>query len=611
MAWDGKVKEREFTLKEHCWNVEALYKDWAEWQFDFKRLSKAGKSPKWVELSKGEIDLSNPKELKTLLDNLMRIDLELSSLYTYAHLRHDEDVSENVAKQAYASAIGLLHAFQEEVSWIDPAILQLPQESLDLLLLSDDLKEYSVYLKKIIRLKPHTLNAREEKLMAFAGRALESSQRAFSSLNNADLKFPKCVDEKGEFHELTLGLYQLHLKSQDRVLRKEAFTHLHQTFAEYENTLCELIQGQVQQHVFYKKARGYDSCLEAALYPHQINRSVYDLLIQTVRKKLPFLHEYIALRKDLLGYSELHFYDLGVPIVRDVDLGLSYEEAVDAIIESVAPLGKEYQAILQKGFSEERWVDRYENKRKRSGAYSSGCYSSMPYILMNYHGTFQDAMTLTHEAGHSMHSYFSCKNQSYQDHRYPIFLAEVASTFHEELLFHHFLGKAKTVQQKAYLINQKIDDIRNTLFRQALFAEFELKIHELVEEDIPLTPALLKQEYLKLNQEYFGDSIEMDPELNSEWSRIPHFYYNFYVYQYSTGISAAHVLAKKVMLGDVGVKESYLNFLSSGCSLDPIQTLARAGVDMMSPLPVETLLNSFHELVLELQRMMEIEEKNK
>lgn len=605
MAWDGKVKERECTSKEDCWNVEALYKGWGEWQFDFERLSRTGDFPKWPELSESNTDLTNPKDLKKLLDALMKLDSELSCLYTYAHLKHDEDVSEEVSKKAYASAILVLHAFQEEVSWIDPAILQLPQKSLDLLLQSEALREYEVYLKKIIRLKPHTLNAKEEKLMAFAGRALESSQRAFSSLNNADLKFPKCLDEKGESHELTLGTYQLHLRNQDRTLRKEAFTHLHQTFSEYENTLCELIQGQVQQHVFYKRARGYDSCLEAALYPHQINRSVYDLLIQTVRKKLPFLHEYIALRKKLLGYSELHFYDLAVPVVGDVDMGMSYEEAAAAIVESVSPLGKEYQDVLRKGFAEERWVDRYENKRKRSGAYSSGCYESMPYILMNYHGTFQDAMTLAHEAGHSMHSYFSCKNQSYQDHRYPIFLAEVASTFHEELLFHHFLESAKTIQQKAYLINQKIDDIRNTLFRQTLFAEYELKLHELVENDQPLTPALLKQEYLKLNKEYFGDSIEMDSELSSEWSRIPHFYYNFYVYQYSTGISAAHVLAKRVRLGDFGAKESYLGFLSSGCSVDPIQTLQRAGVDMTSALPVETLLNSFQGLVQELKKIME------
>jgi oligoendopeptidase F len=360
----------------------------------------------------------------------------------------------------------------------------------------------------------------------------------------------------------------------------------------------------MQQHLFNKRARGYSSCLEAALYPHQIETSVYDALVESIRKGLFALHDYVDFRKKSLGYEELHLYDLSVPILSEFTMQIPYDEAVSAIIESVACLGKEYQQILHKGLTTDRWVDRYENKRKRSGAYSSGCYTSMPYILLNYHETFQDAMTLTHEAGHSMHSYFSAKHQKYQDHRYPIFLAEVASTFHEELLFRYFLAKAKSSEEKAYLINQKIDGIRSTLFRQTMFAEFERKIHEWTEEDVPLTPALLKEEYLRLNRHYFGPCVFIDEEIAVEWARIPHFYYNFYVYQYATGISAAHVLVERVLHQGEKAKEQYLAFLASGCSKDPLQTLLDAGVDMKTSYPVEQLLLYFSDLVLQLKELL-------
>ncbi len=604
MSKQQSIGERKDSLRENCWNLEGMYSSWGDWRKEFDRLTKAGDSPKWPELEEGLYNLSSSKDVRKLLDRFMEIDLTLDSLYTYAHLRHDEDVSEKEGKEGYSLAMGAFHAFREETSWIDPALLQLSQETLDSLLCSQDLKEYQIYLKKIIRLKPYTLPSKEEKLLAFAGKALSVSQRAFGSLNNADLRFPNCLDGEGRDHELTHGMYQVYLKGRDRVLRKNAFTHLHGTFAQYENTFCELIQGIVEQHVFYKKARGYKSCLEAALYPHQINREVYDSLVSTVKDNISILHDYLFLRKRLLGYSEIHPYDLSVPLVEEVDITISYEDAVSAIIESVAPLGVEYQEILRKGLTEEGWVDRYENKKKRSGAYSSGCYTSNPYILLNYHGTFNDAMTLAHEAGHSMHSYFSKKNQKYQDHQYPIFLAEVASTFHEELLFQYFLQKVKTSKEKAYLINQKIDGIRNTFFRQTLFAEFELQLHEWVEQGIPLTPSLLKEEYLRLNQEYSGPGLVLDSHVESEWSRIPHFYYNFYVYQYATGISAADVLAKKVLSGDPLAKEQYLAFLASGASKDPLTTLKDAGVNMKESYAVQSLLDSFKNLTEKFQEMV-------
>ena len=599
-----QTPERKDVDKQSRWNVEAMYSDWAEWDKDFLKNARASASPRWPEFSEGMVSLADPKELKKLLDSLMQVDSNLSTLYTYAHLRHDEDVSEEVSKKAFSSIVSICHIFNEETSWMDPALLQLPKETLDALLSAGELKEYRVFLEKVIRLKPYTLPAREEKILAGVSKALQTSQRAFGSLNNADLKFPKCLDEKGELHELTHGTYALHLKGKDRTLRKEAFVHLHETFGAYENTFCDLIQGIVEKHVFNKKARGYGSALEAALYPHQIDKSVYTSLIQAVRGKLSYLHEYMALRKEILGYKDLQAYDLSVSLVDDMDIKISYDEASKEIVESVALLGEEYQEIIRKGLLDDRWVDRYENKKKRSGAYSSGCYTSMPYILMNYHGTFQDAKTLAHEAGHSMHTYFSSKNQTYQDHGYPIFLAEVASTFHEELLFQHFYQKATGTAEKAYLINQKVEGIRSTLFRQVLFAEFELKIHEWVEEGVPLTPGLLQEYYVGLVRDYSGPSLEIDPSLAHEWSRIPHFYYDFYVYQYATGISAAHVLAKGVLAKEPLAKERMIEFLSSGGSKSPMETLQKAGVDMTTSSAVESMLDDFQGQVATLRELI-------
>ncbi|MBM3198121.1 MAG: oligoendopeptidase F [Chlamydiae bacterium] len=597
-------KERSHTAQGDTWDLTMLYPDFDAFDRHLTQVANAGTAPRWPAVqNKGE-SLADPLVVKNLFDAMFSLESSLDKLYTYAHLRHDEDVADDRAKKAFASALSLMHAFREEIAWIDPALLQLPKETLDALLDADELQKYRVFLRKIFRLKPYTLDAPLEKILALAGRALDTGQKAFGSLNNADLRFASCRDSKGEVYELTHGSYHVYMRGKDRTLRKESFLHLHQAFAEHQNTLCELLQGQVQRHVFIQKARGFSSCLEAALYPYEVDVAVYKMLLAATRNKLSLLHDYIAYRKQWLKVEELHVYDLAVSVVEDVTMNFSYEEAVEGIIASVAPLGQEYQDILRKGLTEERWVDRYENKRKRSGAYSSGCYGSPPYILMNYQGTLQDIMTLTHEAGHSMHSYFSRKHQTYQDSQYPIFLAEVASTFHEELLFQYLLRKVETNQEKAYLINQKIDAVRNTFFRQVLFAEFEWKIHEWVEEDKPLTPASLQELYMQLNKEYFGDALTLDPELAHEWSRIPHFYYNFYVYQYATGISAAHVLAKKVLSGDSYARDSYQEFLSSGGSLDPLSTLRRAGVDMAESQVIDLLLADFQDLVSQLTSLV-------
>jgi len=602
-----RTQERTAIAKEYHWNVEALYPSWEAWQQDLEQWGREDKQPRWPELILfRETWKQNPENLKKLIETCFEIDRHLSKLYTYAHLRHDEDVAEETAKKAYSRIVSLLYAFRQETAWIEPEMLQLPEEELDRIIQSPVLKDYKFYLEKIARLKTHTLPTPEEELLAMAGKALETASQAFEAFNNADLKFPSIEDSQGKVYELTHGKYLLYLRDKDRKLREMAFKSLHKSFAAFENTLCELLSGQIQRHVLEMRARKYSSCLEAALFPNQIDVKVYSALIQAVRAHLPALHRYMYLRKEMMGLDKLHLFDLHVPLVKKAEMGISYEDATKLIIESVAVLGEDYQRALNQGLTQDRWVDRYENARKRSGAYSSGCYDSMPYILMNYQGIFNDAMTLTHEAGHSMHSLLSRRNQPYHYSQYSIFVAEVASTFHEELLLRHLLTQVKNKEQKAFLINQKLDDMRATLLRQTMFAEFELKLHGFAEQGIPLTPALLKSTYRALNEEYFGPDVYVDEEAAIEWARIPHFYYNFYVYQYATGISAAHALVDKVLKEGEKARENYLKFLSSGCSRYPIEVLELAGVDMRSSQPVESAMLHFNELVTELSKLLAI-----
>ncbi len=591
--------ERSQIPQADKWNVEAFYPTLEAWEADLKTLESFESLLRYKgTLGKGA------GQLKDFFTLTFAIDRHLTKLYTYAHLRHDEDVTNDAHKQAYGKVMAIVHEFKQKISWVDPEILQMPDEQLKKYLASEELKEFRIYLEKIIRLKPHTLSAEKEELCALAAKALSTAHLAFSAFNNADLKFPKIQDGKGEYQELTHGKYFLYLRGQDRVLRAAAFKTLHTSFAGYENTLCELIQGEMQSHLFEARVRGYKSCLEAALFPHQIDPSVYTSLIQAVRKHLGSLHRYVALRKKILGVDEIHMYDLHVPLVKEVDFSMDFSTAEKQVIESLSILGPDYQKDLEKGLIKDRWVDRYENKGKRSGAYSSGCFDSMPYILMNYQGTLNDVLTLTHEAGHSMHSLMSCRHQPYQYSQYPIFVAEVASTFHEKLLAHHLMERAKTKEEKCYLINQEIESIRNTFFRQTMFAEFELRLHELVEKEVPLTPTLLKAEYRKLNQEYFGPDLVIDDEIDIEWARIPHFYYNFYVYQYATGISAAHALVEHVKENGEKAREKYLQFLSSGSSRYPLDLLASAGVDMRKPMAVESIIRQFDRAVEELTNFL-------
>ncbi|MCP5506286.1 MAG: oligoendopeptidase F [Chlamydiales bacterium] len=598
------AKERKEIHVDDQWDVASLYPSLDDWKKEFTELTKdrndKGCFPH-LGSYQGKIG-EGAEHLESLLNDTLDIERRLYKLFTYAHLRHDEDVANETYKEAYDRISLLYYDYMNETSWVQPEILQLPEDCLEKYLKDAKLSDHHIYLKKLAVLKPHTLSADKEHLMSLAGKALETSQKAFGLFNNADLKFGKIQDSKGKEVELTHGSYGLHLQSKDRTLRKNAALGLHGKFIEFENTVSELLNGQVQRHIFEARARHYGSALEAALTPHQINPAVYHNLVSTVRKNLPVLHNYVSLRKKLLGYDQLHFYDLYVSLLPEFEKHFSYAEGVQLVLDAVHPLGKEYHQILAKGLGEERWVDRYENARKRSGAYSSGCYDSIPYILLNYQGTLRDVMTLAHEAGHSVHSYYSNKHQPFQYSNYAIFVAEVASTFNEELVFRYLMEKAETPQERCYLLNQKIDDIRATLFRQTQFAEFELKIHEMGEQGIPLTAATLKQLYKKLNQDYYGKDLVIDPEIEGEFLRIPHFYSNFYVYQYATGISAAYALVEKLTKEGESALSSYLKFLSSGSSKYPVELLKIAGVNIEESGPIQTLIDRFGELVKQFER---------
>jgi len=591
--------------------VELLYSETDQWEKEYKEVSREGASPKWPELDQYKGQLADGDQvLLEVISTALSIRRQLTKLYTYAHLRHDEDIANDYFKGMYGRILSVYYEFSEVSSWIEPEILALPEETLERYLLSETVADYRFYLERLVKQKEHTLSTHLEALLASAGKPLSASSQAFRSLNDADIKFKKVVDGQGTERELSHGLYGVYLRSPDRVLRKHALQEMHNRFLAYENTVCELLNGAVQSHLFQAKARKYGSCLEAALSPNNIDTSVYRSLIAAVKNGIAALHKYVGLRKKLLGQIEgpepydLHLYDMYVDCVpAKLAKDYTFDEAVQLVTDSVAPLGSEYQEALRRGLNQERWVDRYENKNKRSGAYSSGCYDSKPYILMNFNGLVTDVFTLAHEAGHSMHSYLSRLHQPYQYADYPIFVAEVASTFNEALLFEHMLKSASSKDERMYIINRKLEDIRGTLFRQTMFAEFELMIHEFAEKNVPLTPALLKDEYKKLNEFYFGPDAIIDEEIAIEWARIPHFYYNFYVYQYATGISAAEYLAKRVLNGGDKEREEYLSFLKGGSAQYPLDTLKMAGVDMSKPEPVQTVIDTFSSLVDQLQEL--------
>lgn len=584
------------------WDLTPLYPDLSSWK---RALQEEAKHDYTALCSQyRSAPTLSSRMLRELFDLYYHLERRLRALHTWAHLFHDQDIANDDGKQALQMITTRYHVFSECFSWIEPKILSQSPKKISFFLNSKILAPYKVILERLVRIKAHTLPEEQEALIALSARAMDAPHRAFAAINDADFRFPDVKDGLGHSHPLSHASYGVLLRSPDRPLRQNAFETLHTRYLQYENTLSELLNGEIQRHYFTAKARGYSSCLEAALFPHNIPPSVYSSLIQTVRSHVHVLHRYVRLKKRVLGLEEIYPWDLYVPIASDGSKTYSYDQAAEIVLQACRQLGASYVDRLRQGLTSLRWVDRYENLNKRSGAYSSGCYDSHPYILMNFKGLLRDVFTLAHEAGHSMHSDYSHR-QPFHTSDYAIFVAEVASTLNEELLSQELIDQsADSPKAQASIINEKLEDFRGTLFRQTLFAEFELFVHERVERGEPITPKILSEKFIELNRFYYGDDLHLPPTLGIEWARIPHFYYNFYVYQYATGISAACALAHRMERGGPKEQHEYLTFLQSGSSRFPIDLLADAGVDMLSSQPVAQAIHRFDELLDQFEHLL-------
>lgn len=594
------LPKRSDVPVEYKWRLEDIYQSDADWEKD---VQKAKQLAEQITAKKGTLSESG----KHLLDVLKLQDellMTLDQVYVYARMRRDEDNANSTYQGLTDRATGLSTQVYGAISYIQPEILAIPTEDLEAWTKQErGLEHYRILLEEITRFKPHTLSSEEEALLANMSELASSPSKIFGMLNNADMKFPMITDENGEEVELTKGRYTQFMESKDRRVRKEAFEALYETYGKFRNTIAASLTSAIKGDVFYARARKYPSALYAALFADNVDLSVYDNLIATIREHLPLMHRYIALRKKLLGVDELHMYDLYVPIVPEVEMKLPYDQAVKTIKEALHPLGDEYGKVLEEGFSN-GWIDVYENEGKTSGAYSWGAYTTHPFVLMNYQDNVNNMFTLAHEMGHALHSYHSNRTQPYTYADYKIFVAEVASTLNEALLMNHLLETTTDKQQRMYLINYYLEQFRGTVFRQTMFAEFEKIVHAKEEQEEPLTSETLSEIYRELNVAYHGPDMIVDKEVDLEWARIPHFYRGFYVYKYATGFSAATSLSKQILEEGQPAVDRYLQFLSGGSSDYPLNLLKNAGVDMTSPEPIREALAVFKELLEEMEQLV-------
>ena len=596
------IPTRDQIAAADTWDLSPLFKTPEEWTKAFEELQSFYPSLQQFAGRLGE----SAATLKAALEADRELSLKIDRLAHYASLRCTEDASNTDSLAREATFDNLMTRISEAMAFFSPEIQAIDDATFEGFVASPELSEWEVSLKKLRRLRPYTLSHAEERLLALGGTAMGGHRETFSQLTNVDMQFGELADETGQPQALSQSSYSSFLVKREPSLRKAAFHQFYAEFDAHKFTVASTLASSVRADVFYARARKYPSAREAALFRDDVPVSVYDNLISAVRSHLPALFRYYALRKKVFGLSEIHQYDTYVPMVQSVSTRVSFDEAIDRVLEAVVPLGDQYCDTLRKGLKHERWCDRYENKGKRSGAFSSGSYNSPPYILMNYKDdVFSDVYTLAHEAGHSMHTWYSNRSQTYQDSHYPIFLAEVASTLNEELLTHHLLEHTTDPKMKAYLISRQIDDIRGTVYRQTMFAEFEKLIHEAEERGEALTLNKFREIYRGLLDAYFGPDFVIDSELELECLRIPHFYNAFYVYKYATGLSAAVTLAQKVLHDGPSAVDRYMGFLKSGGSEFPLPTLQKAGVDMTTPAPVEEALKLFGRRVSELEELME------
>ncbi|HEX8077058.1 MAG TPA: oligoendopeptidase F [Chthoniobacterales bacterium] len=596
----AKVLTRADLPESDKWDLTHLFADVNKWSEDFSWLQQS--YPKIAEW-KGRVGKS-AGDLGQCLEFEKTLDLKIERLFHYASLQLAEDSANPDFLARMGQMQNLLTKISEAASFLGPEIQAIPDDKFAQFLADPALAEWRIALTKIRRMKPHVLSEREERLLALGSAALDGYDETFSQLTDVDMKFGILVDEKGEEKPLTQSSYGSFLVKRDHALRRQAFHQFYEEFQDHQFTLASALAYSVKADVFRARARNHPSALEASLFRDDIPVAVYDGLISAVRNNFAPLFRYYELRRRVLGLDELHQYDTYVPLVQEIESNVPFDEATETILAAFQPLGPEYIAALSEGLRG-RWCDRYETKGKRSGAFSSGSFGAPPYILMNYKSdVFSDVYTLAHEAGHSMHTWFAQRTQRFQDYNYPIFLAEVASTFNEELLTHHLLQTTDDKKMRAYIINRQIDDIRGTLFRQTMFAEFEKIIHHIEERGDALTLDVFKSEYHALLQSYFGSAVVLDPQLDLECLRIPHFYNAFYVYKYATGISAAVALSERVLAGESGAVDAYLAFLKSGGSKFPLETLRAAGVDMATSAPIESTLRLFERRLAELETLL-------
>ena len=595
----SNIPSRSEVAISDTWDLSPLYPSDQAWEEDFdllqKEFSTAGRF-------RGRL-AESADLLAECLEFEKSVDVRIERLNQFAALRVTEDSSNAAALDREGRLESLLVRVAEAFSFLSPEIQALPDEKFESYLVAAVLRDWAIPLRKLRRLRAHTLSAAEERLMALGSSALRGHSETFSQLTNVDMKFGRLRDGEGNERELTQSSFSSFLQQRDPAVRRAAFHQFYAEFSDHKFTLAASLTNSVRADVFHARARNYPSARDAALFGDDVPAGVYDGLISTVRNNLGALFDYFELRRTVLGLDEIHHYDTYVPMVENVQADVPWDQAVEKVLEAVAPLGGEYVGTLGHGLRDGRWCDRYENKGKRSGAFSYGTYTSPPYIMMNYKpDVFSDVYTLAHEAGHSMHTWYAQREQLYQNYHYPIFLAEVASTFNEILLTEHLLKITDDKQTRAYILNRQIDDLRGTLYRQTMFAEFERDIHAAEEAGEALTLDSFQRIYRRLLSDYFGPRFALDAELEIECLRIPHFYNAFYVYKYATGISAAAALAKQVL--ESGDPSSYLAFLKSGGSRYPIETLASAGVDMGSPAPVQAALDLFTRRVGELRQLL-------
>ncbi|MCO7174516.1 oligoendopeptidase F [Sporolactobacillus kofuensis] len=594
------LPRREDIPVEETWNLEAIFSSVEAWERAFNKVKDLIAE---AEQFKGKLGAS-AENLYSLLKKQDEMTELLYKVFVYAHMKNDENTANATFQALHDRAGNLVAVSGSKLAFVVPEILSIDPQTLKTYLESNEgLQLYRRALDEIIRTRPHVLDSEKEALLAAVGEVTDASSTTFGMLNNADLKFPTIKGEDGKDIEITHGRYGTLMESENRQVRKDTFEGIYKTYGAFKNTLASTLSGQIKRDTFYAQARHYQSAREAALFSNEVPETVYDNLIKTIHENLPLMYRYVALRKKALGVDKLHMYDLYAPLVPNAKIEVTYDEAKEIVLKALAPLGEDYIDVIKDGF-EKRWIDVRETQNKRSGAYSGGSYGTMPYVLLNWQDNVNGVFTLAHELGHSMHSYYSRTCQPYPYSDYSIFVAEVASTCNEALLNHYMLENTDDKKKKLYLLNNQLEGFKGTVFRQTMFAEFEHIIHEKARAGEALTADLLTKTYYDLNKTYFGPDIVVDEEIGLEWARIPHFYYNYYVYQYATGYSAASALSSQILQEGAPAVERYKNYLKSGSSDSPIEVLKKAGVDMADPKPVQQAMDVFSKVLDETEELL-------